>query len=229
MTLVTHDPQKWPTYHESQQNNPIRWKLLYREGDIFIAQAGWWKCKDFFNDVVAFGYQKVPFSCYQFTNKVKKNDEGYYVLVKYIQKPDTFLWNINLLNKKLEADLGCQLKVFAGDTADEYIILMPNEVWRSTYIISLLTWCLRAANYSTAFDTWEDWFGPQSVRGREGAMSHETKLYAKKHGFKVDEKFSKYWYYCGADYNSEKMPLATGTIIHNCGAQAWVSYMGTTP
>jgi hypothetical protein len=52
-----------------------------------------------------------------------------------------------------------------------------------------------------------------------------TQEYLKANGFKVGEKFQKYWYYMGPDYNSEKRPDYSGSGVHNCGAYTWVQYM----
>jgi hypothetical protein len=214
------------TYCEVPQTNPLRWKTLYRNNDgSFFDQSGWVKCKDFYNDTVAFRKAGSVFSIYGYENNIKMNDEGIYFLLKYIKDKPSFFHNLEVVNKQLFDDLECVIAA-TDHEKDELVILIPNELWESTYRISMITMVVRLCNYGVKYESWEDmWKAGAPSQQIEHAFTKDAKENALKLGFKVPPQFTKYWYYAGPDYNSEKNPKQTGGIIHNNGVSNWSQFM----
>jgi hypothetical protein len=213
-------------YIEIGQRNALRWKTLFREGDIFTDQSGWIKCKDFFNDTVAFFKAGTVFSIYGYKNNIKKNEEGVYILLKYINDMPSFKSNMEIINQQLKKDLGCVLEMHDTKEKDEQIVLIPTALWETTYRISLVTFVIRLCNYGYKYKEWYNFFDQEAPACQlEHAFTPQAMKMAKELGFKVPEKFAKYWYYAGETYNSEKAPTAQGGIIHNNGCSNWNMYM----
>src|SRR5215217_7220298 len=82
---------------EVGQTNPLRWVVLHRtDEETFVAQTTGFKCKDYFNDLVA-KYHGHELSIYGFsTAKVEVNEEGLYVQLKNIT--GDFDTNLDLVN-----------------------------------------------------------------------------------------------------------------------------------
>jgi hypothetical protein len=214
------------TYAEEGQKNPLRWKTLFREDTTnFVDQSGWIKCKDFYNDTVAYFKEGSVFSIYSYKNAVKKNDEGVYFLLKYIKDKTSFFKNIEVVNQQLFKDLKCQLGVW-DHKDDEMVLCIPNELWETTYRISMITMVVRLCNYGCTYGAWEGLWAPDApVNKIEHSFTMEAKNNALKNGFLVPEKFQKYWWYCGPEHNSEKVKGQTGGTIHNNGVSNWSMFM----
>lgn len=213
-------------YNEVGQNNPLRWKTLFRNSDgSFIDQSGWIKCKDFYNDTVAFFKAGSVFSIYGYANNIKKNKEGVYFFLKYIADKKLFQHNITVVNKQLEEDLGCSIDIL-DHIGDELVILIPNELWESTYRISMITMVVRLCNYTTKYSKWEDLWAPNAPANiSEHAFTQEAKDNALKLGFLVKKQFGKYWFFAGKRHNSEVAPKTMFDIIHNNGVSNWSMWM----
>jgi hypothetical protein len=213
-------------YLEVGQINPLRWKTLYRlDGDTFEDQSGWVKCKDFYNDTVAFFKAGSVFSIYGYKNNIKKNDEGVYFLLKFITDKKAFFHNLNTVNTRLFQDLKCSVGAWDQDS-DEMVICIPNELWETTYRISMITYVLRLCNYGITYDKWEDlWHSQAPSHQTDHAFSATAIKNAKELGFLVPEKFKDYWYFAGKEYNSVTNNKMTGHIIHNNGVSNWSEYM----
>lgn len=214
------------TYAEMSQTNPIRWKTLYREGgDVFSDQSGWIKCKDFYNDTVAFFKEGSVFSIYSYQNQVKKNEEGVYFLLKFIGDKKSFFSNIEMVNKRLFLDLKCSVGLWDHEK-DEVVILIPNELWESTYRISMITMVVRLCNYGVKYEKWEDlWKDKAPATTVDRAFTDEAIANAKEYGFLVPKQYAGYWYYAGKEFNSKVKPQLTGGIIHNNGVSNWSMFM----
>ncbi len=214
------------TYAEVSQKNPLRWKTLLRNGDSYTDQSGWVKCKDFYNDTVAFFKEGSVFSIYGYQNAIKKNDEGVYFLLKYIADKAVFLDNLAVMNAQLKKDLDCVVTPLPCPAADELIVLIPNALWESTYRISMVTFVIRLCNYGYVYKTWEDfWNTAAPAYSMEHAFTEDAKKNAKTLGFKVPTGFEEYWFYCGEKYNSKVAPKTTGGTIHNNGCSNWSMFM----
>lgn len=213
------------TYAEEGQKNPLRWKTLLKEGDSFTDQSGWIKCKDFYNDTVAFFKEGSVFSIYSYQNAIKKNDEGVYFLLKYIADKTSFFANLEVVNAQLHKDLGCVLAVH-DQGGDEVILLIPNELWESTYRISMITMVVRLCNYGYKYKEWADlWSTNAPVYTIEHSFTEGAKKNAREMGFLVPDKYKDYWFYCGEKYNSKVAPKTTGGTIHNNGVSSWSMFM----
>lgn len=210
------------TYNEVGQVNPIRWKTLYREDDItFTDQSGWIKCKDFFNDTVAFFKVGSKFSIYGYQNDIKKNEEGVYFLLKEIQDMDSFLSGINVLNVRLFSDLKCELAYWPQEKG-QCLLLLPTPVWDSTYVLSLVTMLVRCCNYGYKYEKWDDFYHSQAPMNTvERAFTPTAKQCSQQWGFLVPKEYRKYWWYFNKEHNSEKRPDVTGSAIHNNGVCQW--------
>jgi hypothetical protein len=215
------------TYAEEGQKNPLRWKTLYKEADgSFTDQSGWIKCKDFYNDSVAYFKEKSVFSIYAYKNDIKKNDTGVYFLLKFVQDKKSFLHNLNVVNTRLHADLKCEVGYWDLPAADEMLIHIPNELWETTYRISMITMVVRLCNYGNEYGTWESiWDTHAPVYKVEHSFTQQAKDNAQKMGFLVPDKFKDYWFYCGPKYNSKVAPKTTGGTIHNNGVSNWSMFM----
>lgn len=216
-------------YLEEGQVNPLRWKTMYREGDLFTDQSGWIKCKDFFNDTVAFFKEGSVFSIYSYKNDIKKNEEGVYVLLDNIKDKNQFLHNLEVIARQCVADkFDWVTPVFPVDALpkDQILLLIPNSFWESTYYISLITKVLRLANYGVRYETWEDFWKDDAPAVRlESGFDPETIQFVNTKGFKLPQKYKRYWYFAGKQYNSQKEPKLTGGVIHNNGVNNWVTFM----
>jgi len=215
------------TYLEEGQKNPIRWKtLLKMEDGSFTDQSGWIKCKDFFNDSVAFFREGTRFSIYHYKNDIKKNDEGVYFLLSGINDKPSFKDNLEVVNHQLFKDLGCVVQYIDHEDKDKAVILIPNALWETTYRISMISMCVRLCNYGYVYQEWADlWSTHAPVCTLEHSFTEDAKKNARELGFKVPEKFSKFWWYCGEKYNSDVVKGGTGGTIHNNGVSNWSMFM----
>lgn len=210
--------------NEVGQANPIRWTILRKDNPLeFTTLSQVMKCTDYFNDVVAYNHSGKEFSVYGFTNNIKLQDGGLYVLAQHVQK-ETFLHNLTLINDRLKKDLGCWVQVLEDDEPTQVVLFFPKEVMQTTYRVSTLLYLLRIGNYGVKAESWDSFFDPKW--NKEPAAKGPTFMtQAKTRGFKVPEAYSKFWYFSGAAWNSEANPTATGTLIHNCGCSTWWAYM----
>lgn len=214
------------TYAEEGQKNPIRWKTLLRMPDgSFTDQSGWIKCKDFYNDTVAYFKEGSVFSIWGYKNTIQKNDEGVYFLLKFIQDKDSFFKNLDVVNKQLDKDLDCQVEYW-NHKDDEAIIIIPNALWESTYRISMITMVVRLCNYGVLYTCWDDlWAAKAPVNTVEHSFTDDAKNNAKTRGFLVPDAVKDFWWYCGPKYNSKVSPKQTGHTIHNNGVSNWSEFM----
>jgi len=213
------------TYSEIFQTNPIRWKTLYKNPDgSFVDQSGWFKCKDFFNDNVAWFQGKRSFSIYRYVNDVLKNDEGFYILVKHLKDFKQFQQNMLVVNEQLVKDKLDTVEVWSTDEEDQALLLFPNSVLTSTYIISLLTMCIRVCNYGVLYTKWDDlWAAGNPARELDGAFDDKAYKLVDKWKFRMPTKYKKYWYYSGSSFNSMSKPDISPSIIHDNGVVSWAA------
>ncbi|MFZ2190126.1 MAG: hypothetical protein WAV48_05060 [Candidatus Magasanikiibacteriota bacterium] len=113
-----------------------------------------------------------------------------------------------------------------GETKDEVVVLIPNEVWESTYYISVISMMIRLCNYNVSYPSWDSFFLKDApINTIEQAFKQATKDYVAKNGFKLPEEFQKYWYFSSYGYNSESGKPLDSHVIHNNGANDWVTNM----
>ena len=212
------------TYSEISQVNPLRWEILYRDGNNFIPQTGKIKCKDFFNDIVS-KKNDYTFTIYGFNSTdVLLNKEGLYVRLTSIADMDQFIKNVEkVINTRLKADLQCSIwtqKIRKSSA----LLFIPNELFGSTYLISLVTYLIRLCNYGKDLEDFNTVF--DSVPAiTDNALNPKAKALAKAWGFGVPEQYKEFWYYAGSSYNSKTAPSPSSSVIHNNGVCNWASYI----
>jgi len=210
-------------YAEMGQANPLKWRIMYKEEDESLSsQSGLIVCKDFFNDIVAWKQAQTPFKIYNFDNQVKFNDEGLYFVLSHIANKPMFTQNIlKGINPQLEEDLGVSLKVFQQG-AKRVVLLIPHELWQSTYHISLVSMLIRLSNYAKAYTCWDDFFADDApLNTIEYAFSPETKVFTKKWKFSLPDPLKGFWYYTRFGFNSKSTHKIEANIVHNNGATDW--------
>ena len=216
--LEQHIPE---LYAEMGQPNPLRWRIMHRKGDVLTSQSHSIKCKDFFNDVVAYRVGKHRFSIYNFKNNIKFNREGMYLLLTEIANREQFLYNFAVVAVKLEEDLNITLQNF--DVEDGVVVLIPQKVLRSTYYVSLLTMMIRCCNYNVKYESWDDFFTKDApMQTTENAFTKEAKEYTQQNGFVLPEGFAHRWYSSCFGWSSDSDKPVTATVIHNNGVCDWV-------
>lgn len=219
---ITHNG----TYAEVDQNNPLRWRIMHRVKDIMVSQSHLIKCKDFFNDVVAWRMAKKEFSIYRFSNKIRFNKYGVWIHLTNIDNMEMFLANMVMVNAKLKEQLDVVVRV-EKQSDTELLIMIPSKVWTSTYYISLLSLAIRWCNYNHLYKSWEDMFAPNSpaYAAEDEACNEDTMAFVQKHGFAVD-KAKEMWYNAGHKYNSKSKEPLLNSIIHDNGICGWVKALG---
>jgi len=88
-------------YVQSFQNNPIEWQVVtFRKGQ-WHAQTHRFRCREYFNDIVAKKYKRV-YTVYGFNaSPVRHKKDGVDVLVHNIKDMDSFLDNLEIINDKI--------------------------------------------------------------------------------------------------------------------------------
>jgi hypothetical protein len=210
------------TYAEIAQANPLRWRIMHRNKDTLTSQSGLIKCKDFFNDVVAWKQGGHKFNIYRFNNAIKFNRYGVYFLLSEIANREQFFANLDVLNQKLQENLNTKISYYKARSTTQAIIHIPNPLWRNTYFISTVSMMIRLCNYNYSYKTWDDFFNEDApLNTVETAFTKEAKKLVKETGFVVPEKAQNCWYFAPYGWNSKSDHEISATIIHNNGASNW--------
>jgi hypothetical protein len=203
---------------ESGQYNPIRWAIVKRDGDTLTPTTAWFKCKDYFNDVVA-AKNDTFFTQYGFDNHevVEKGSKGLWVLVKYIYDLPSFAKRVAAITNK---DHPVSIEKVDGDTL---LLFIPEFYLVNTYRISLLTYLIRLCNQevgeTTTFTSVEQVLVSQVALLSQG-LSEQGRQFALKHGWNAREG-DKYWWRYGSWTSDKKFTIDYKSYIHNCGVNAW--------
>jgi hypothetical protein len=199
-------------YSEIDQKAPLRWALTYRDGDTFTGQHGWWKCKDFLNDVVVYLQTGKEFEIYGFKNKAKLNDDGGYMALKNV--PAFFEHNLALLNEFL-IERGFPPLDYLRE-GDSHILLIPTEYWTNTFFISVITSLIRACVYQQC-ETFEHCMvNEPTLKGFSSKMLEQFKL-------ENVEKFNNLLFLSHQYNNSNHPPSYSTHVYHNAGLQSWLT------
>jgi hypothetical protein len=203
-------------YVESPQNNPINYITLYKNKEGLINTTNWFKCRDFFNDVIA-AKNKFFFYIHGFENKrVKFNDEGLYVGVKNLLDKNCFIKN---LESWITNELGESITWFEED--DVLVILFSNKVLETTYNISLFSWMLRQANTTKILKSFED-----AVSNCNEILSLPSYKVIK---YKFNSPIKGYWFWFSNEYNSMKdQHDCPKYMIHNNGMNNFLTLLKET-
>lgn len=218
--LKTHNKQ----YAELDQPNPVRWRIMHRKDDVLTSQTSLIKCKDFFNDIVAWKKAKKLIEIYNFKNRIRFNKEGLYFHLTEISDVDKFVYNLYVLNARLRQDL--KTEIMCAPRENSVILLIPHILWRNTYYISLVSMMLRLCNYNVKYEKWDDFFDDEApLNTIEDAFTAQAKKFTQKNGFKLLTKYRKLWYNSSNGWNSASTKPLTPSVIHNNGVCDWVRSM----
>jgi len=136
--------------NETGQINPLRWSILYLEEDgSYENQTGEFKCKDYFNDVVA-KYNGFVLNVHGMNfEHIKLNTEGVYVRLSRLKWHAQLKANLQLIRDNA-VENGLPPLNFSQDGA-HILIFIPKVFFSSTYQISYLTYLIRMAHCDKVF------------------------------------------------------------------------------
>lgn len=212
-------------YNESDQKNALRWVVCFydEEKHELIPQSGIMKCKDYFNDLVA-KKNGVDVDVYGFnTARIKLNDSGVYMLLKYVRP--SLIDNLNKwLNPKLEEEVGTVLD-FQQVDPETYVFFFPEPIWQSTYHISLCSLMLRLSNYNKVVESYEEAWEKLTDYEPIWKDGQYLQSLASKLGWKLPKSLSGFWLYRHKEWHSKKEDVSSNYeykhIIHNNGIYDW--------
>jgi hypothetical protein len=174
---------------------------------------------------VAWKKAKRSFTIYGFKNNIKFNREGLYVHLTDIEDVNTFLYNLYLMDERLERDLKIGMSWYVQED-NSIVVLIPQKVFNSTYYISLLSMLIRLCNYNTEYTTWDSIFDEEApINTIEEAFNDGAKAFTQKNGFKLLPKYRKLWYNSTNGWNSASGKDLIASVIHNNGVCDWVKSM----
>lgn len=207
------------SYLEVYQKAPLRWALCYFDGTDYVGQHGWWKCKDFLNDLVIYLHRGKQFDMYGFNNKAKINEEGGYFALKNV--PSFFENNLALLNEHLINKGFDPIELHPHkDGPTECVILIPSMYFGNTFLISVITSYIRACVYE-ACNTFEE-----CVKNEPTLMGYfdkvEEVLTLENIPMMNEVLFLNY------QHNGTK-PINDTYAVHNAGLQSWLNSWAMMP
>lgn len=205
-------------YSEVGQTNSLRFVCLYKDGETFSEQSKEFKCKDFFNEIVA-KYHGHILGCYGFTaESIKTNDEGVWVELRHITDTKVYQENIKLVNALIERDGLPPLELLPYKNG--FVCLLPRPFFDNTYLISFLTYLMRVSNVGEVIK--DPTFMEHPTKPIDSPFSS---VYAKviKRGFKTPENPGNSYYYYGKNNNYKVKPQVYN--VHNCGVAQWTSLL----
>ena len=210
-------------YGELPQPNPLRWRIMHRDKNLMSSQSGLIKCKDFFNDIVAWKKANMQFTMYDFKNNIKFNRYGVYFHLTQLHDREQFFANLDIMNERITADMGTKVSYYpASRSKTSAFVHIPNPLWESTYYISLVTMLIRLCNYAYKYNTWDDFFNEDApLNTVDKAFTKEAKELTKVTGFKLPENVSNLWYCARFNVNSKTTPKPSSAVVHNNGCSDW--------
>ena len=232
-----------PEYHYSEvsQTNFLRWTVVHLEKNketgekIWQCKTGKFKCREFFNDLVA-RKNKRKYCIYGFDNRnVFMYNEGIHLLLSNIENLEEFVRQLKLINKKMKEQVGEKMSIILDpEEEDRVIIKIPMSMFENTYRISLLTALIRASNFSdSSHNSWEEFFADgKPLAKNEGSWTGSpARFVGRTLGFvfpdSVPEVVSKSWWCFSEVFNSEvdktkrAAQQATTSMIHSNGIVRW--------
>ena len=216
-------------YTESGQKNPIRWMVLHQTGENeYENTTDWFRCKDYFNDFVAYKHGHDEFQVYGMTSSWGKFDAngGMYVLVKdtlsgfehniqtVILNEFTESWGVSIHALKLTPE-----QVPSIDNA--YLLWLSPECFVSTFRSSLITLLLRNCNTNFKFDSFDQRLDRALIL--DGHLSPHAYFMLKEHKYNFPAQAKHAWY-CGGRYYPGGLKVDGGTI-HDNGIVSWSEWV----
>lgn len=206
------------SYSEVHQTNVLRWTVLFNQGDgVFKPQTKEFKCKDFFNELVA-KYHGHVLGCYGFTTEsIELQDEGVWVLITHIINKEAYEANVGSINK-LSAAEGLPPIKLEWHTPKSCVALLPREYFKNTYLISFLTYLMRVANVDEVV-TDPTWRKHPTLNIDCPFRNVFDKVMDR--GFKSPD--IKSYYYAGKKNDYSVKPYVSN--VHNNGVASWTALM----
>ena len=219
-------PTSYPIYTETHQPNPIRWALarIDEYGDA-VQETQWFKCKDYFNGIVA-AKNGVFFLRYGFDNTIPSCNlqEGAYVLVKEIIKDTAFRKNLLKAENKEHP-----VQVMNTTVPNTLLLYIPQYYFTSTYRISLLTFLIRSSNRDTCFRTLSSFFTKTNRNEYENLLVHSHSGHYIPQYMWDFPGVEKFWYYADQTFCSTCIQQGImgyhESAIHNNGMLDWTRRM----
>lgn len=221
MHLINFSNWDKETYSEISQKNPMRWmNVKPLGGDVWEPVTGWWKCKDFMNDVVTSFHLRKTFYIYGFKVNAEKffapGQEELYFLVKNITpewEENMVVVNDYLLSNGFPA-------VYYENLDKDYFISLDKAYLHNTYFISAVTLLIRMANVNKVYQTLDDMVNDEG-------NTHDTDNYTaikQKPLSEFPEHLLEYIWYYDKNNNTkhtDKDKNIMTSQMHNCGVVSW--------
>lgn len=220
--MKLNNPEAKPfSLSENSQFNPLRWHLLYKEGDgSFTDQTGVFKCKDYFNDFVA-KYLGLDTLAYGMdTTKIKLNEEGTYILLTGLTGIKQFLLHLEIISQESK-DYGFTGLAFSKEETN-VLLFIPRDYYVSTYIISFLTYLIRIAHKNSVCESFKQLtLESANVKVDQPFRYHHNAIMAASFEAPVKDE----WILVGKTYKDLIMngkSIFYSTSIHNAGCYNWM-------
>lgn len=198
-------------YVETHQANPIQYCILKEKDGVYENVTNWFKCRDFFNDIVYTKQTRKSFSIYGFNSDLglSKNDSLFVALNNLIPE---FKDNWALVNNYLKDNNLPIVSLFENN-----VVEIPNFYTKNTFNISLLTALMRFSNYKK-LDKIED------IKTATDNYVEKSILNAIKFPlFQLPENKQGYVWYMDSGLNDKKEVSASylPSYVHNNGIISW--------
>jgi hypothetical protein len=206
-------------YNEMPQNNPIRWQVFTRTGDVFTPQTGKFMCKDYLNDVCAKYNGKNVYAYGLKNHDMVLNDDGIWLQLTGITEPEVFMHNLTCCINDENPEYPLTFEEYQGTM----LVFVPRYYFNQTYLVSLLSYIIRISNGDKKFKSFKDALTSKACQADPALYGKGIQL-ALSWRFHVPEAFQKYWSYYTDTYNSV-LDNYEGSTIHNNGIMAWSENM----
>lgn len=205
-------------YNEIPQSNPLRWVILHREmADLFTAQSSEFKCKDFFNEFVA-KYSGHDTSIYGFNaGAMKVNDDFLYVQLLHIADLEVYKKNIGSINALAAKNDMPPVELIIEDAI--VVAVIPRAYFKSTWLISLLTYLMRVANVKAVVED-PEWKTHPSKGADNPFSNYYDRILAR--GFAVPDIATSF-YFVGNSIDYKAKPQVH--FVHNNGCRNWMEML----
>lgn len=212
-------------YAELDQKNPLRWTFMKKVKDTYTNSSNIFKCKDFFNDVIAYQHLKKKFVQYGMGSDSAKFTRKGGIWVLLSNTTPNLIGNIErCINEEFKDTWKIKLDVIPVNQADftsdhitlrnMVLVYFPKEALTNTFRISLLTLMIRNCNVSQDIESYDKLITP--AFGRDGSLDECRYMMLKKHAYQFPGETD--WVFYSQGYNSKDAWKAWMTsVVHNNG------------
>mgnify|MGYP003552333533 FL=1 len=216
-------------YAELDQKNPLRWTFMKKVKDTYTNSSNIFKCKDFFNDVIAYRHLKKKFVKYGMGSDSAKftRKGGIWVLLN--NTTDSLIGNIErCINKEFKDTWGIKLEMLPVNNTDfvsdnltpHKMVLMyiPKKALTNTFRISLITLMIRNCNVWQDIASYDDLITP--AFGKDGSLDECRYNMLKKRAYQFPGETE--WVFYTPSYNSKSTWANWMTsVVHNNGVMGF--------